>query len=297
LASCWLGNLSDSNPITMKVSKRFVDRARKNLRKYQKAFESARVRDVGESDTCVIISDFLADILGYDKYADVTTEFAIRSTFCDLAIKTNGQLHFLIEVKSIGTELKDIHAKQAIDYGANQGVDWVLLTNGARWRAYKLRFEKPIQADLAFEIDLLDPEAKPNHLLEKLYLISKEAGGGGAMETYYRQQEAKSRYVLGQLLLSEPILRIARRELRRLFPDVRATKDELAGLLRGEVIKRDVLDGDRAVAAEKLIRKSTRKLMRARGATSAGAKGEGPSDGTPVDAAPAVSPGAIAQSG
>src|SRR5688500_13932602 len=46
----------------MKVSKRFVDRARSNLRKYQKAFEAARVRDVGESDTCVIISDFLADV-------------------------------------------------------------------------------------------------------------------------------------------------------------------------------------------------------------------------------------------
>lgn len=42
-------------------------------------------RDVNESDTCVIISDFLADVLGYDKYGEVTTEFAIRSiTIADL---------------------------------------------------------------------------------------------------------------------------------------------------------------------------------------------------------------------
>jgi hypothetical protein len=248
----------------MKVSKRFVDRARKNIRKYQKAFENARTRDVGESDTCVIISDFLADILGYDKYSDVTTEFAIRSTFCDLAIRIEGRLHFLIEVKSIGTELKDIHARQAIDYAANQGVDWVLLTNGARWKAYKLRFEKPIQADVAFEIDLLDPEAKANDLLEKLYLISKEAGGGTAMETYYRQQEAKSRYVLGQLLLSEAMLGLTRRELRRQFPDVRVTTEELAAVLQNEVLKRDILEGERATAAEKLMRKSARRRLRAR---------------------------------
>jgi hypothetical protein len=34
----------------MKVSKRFLDRASKNLRKYQKVLEAARSRDVGESD-------------------------------------------------------------------------------------------------------------------------------------------------------------------------------------------------------------------------------------------------------
>lgn len=246
----------------MKVSKRFLDRARKHLRKYQKAFAEARSRDVGESDTCVIISDFLADVLGYDKYGDITTEFAIRSTFCDLAIKTNGRLQFLIEVKSVGTELKDNHARQATDYAANQGVDWVLLTNGAQWKAYKLRFEKPIQADEVFVIDLLSPDARPNQLLEKLYLISKEAGGGSAMESFYRQQEAKSRYVVGQLLLSEPVLTTVRRELRRLFPEVRATTGELDELLRAEVLKRDILEGERALAAEKSIRKGTRRRLR-----------------------------------
>lgn len=249
----------------MKVSKRFVDRARTNLRKYQKAFEAAKSRDVGESDTCVIISDFLADVLGYDKYSEVTTEFAIRSTFCDLAIKTNGRLQFLIEVKSVGTDLKDNHMRQATDYAANQGVDWVLLTNGAQWKAYKLKFEKPIQAEEVFSIDLLNPETKTVALLEKLYLISKEAGGGGAMDTYYQQQEAKSRYVIGQLLLSEPVLTTVRRELRRLFPGVKTTEAELAEVFRTEVIKREVLDGERAALAEKAVRRGARRLARAKG--------------------------------
>jgi hypothetical protein len=246
----------------MKVSKRFLARARGNLRKYQKALESARSRDVGESDTCVIISDFLADVLGYDKYSEVTTEFAIRSTFCDLAIKTNGRLQFLIEVKSVGTELRDHHARQATDYAANQGVDWVLLTNGVQWKAYKLRFEKPIQADEVFALDLLASDMKPNQLVEKLYLISREACGGSAMESYYRQQEAKSRYVVGQLLLSERVLKVTRRELRALFPGVRATIEELEELLRTEVLKRDVLEGERAEAAQSSIRKGARRRLR-----------------------------------
>lgn len=69
------------------VPVRFSERARSALRRFQRVLESARKRDVNESDTSVIVKDMLSDLLGYDKYEDVTTEVAVRSTFCDLAIK------------------------------------------------------------------------------------------------------------------------------------------------------------------------------------------------------------------
>jgi hypothetical protein len=168
----------------------------------------------------------------------------------------------LIEVKSIGTELKDNHLKQAVDYAANQGVDWVLLTNGVIWRAYRLRFEKPIQHDEVFSVDLLDPATKPSQLLEKLYLISREAAGSAALGSYARQREATSRYVVAQLLLDDSVLTTVRRQLRRLFPGVRVGTDEIAAFLRNEVLKREVLEGERADAAEKLVRRASRKHQR-----------------------------------
>ena len=100
-----------------KVSKRFLDRAKTHLRRYQKILESARTRDVGESDTVVIVTDFLSDVLGFDKYQDVTTEFAVKSTFCDLAIRVGGELRYLIEVKSVGTGLKSLHLNYVIAHG------------------------------------------------------------------------------------------------------------------------------------------------------------------------------------
>jgi hypothetical protein len=42
-----------------------------------------------------MIADFLADVLGYAKYTEITTEFAIRGTYCDLAIKMDEKLCFL----------------------------------------------------------------------------------------------------------------------------------------------------------------------------------------------------------
>lgn len=251
----------------MKVSKRFLDRAKANLRRYQKVLESARSRDVNESDTCVILSDFLADVLGYDKYTEVTTEFAIRSTFCDLAIKVGGRVQFLIEVKSAGTDLRENHLRQAIDYAANQGIEWVLLTNGVVWQAHRVRFEQPIANDLVFTVDLLDPEAKPAATLEKLYLISREAAGGAEIGQYWQRKEATSRYVIAQMLLEKSVLGLVRRQLRKQFPGLRITEEQIADLMRAEVLKRDVLEGERAAAAEKMLKRGTRKRIKAKADT------------------------------
>ena len=116
------------------------------LKQFQPILESARSRDLNESDTVSIVTDILSEIFGYDKYNEVTSEYAIKGTYCDLAIKLNGKLHYLIEVKAIGSDLKENHVKQAVDYAANEGVDWVLLTNGINWRVSRVSLH---QAGLA----------------------------------------------------------------------------------------------------------------------------------------------------
>lgn len=260
-----------------KVSKRFLDRAKSNLRRFQRVLESAKARDVNESDTVVIVTDFLADVLGYDKYEDITREVAVRATFCDLAIKRDGQVQFLIEVKSAGTELRDTHLQQALNYGANQGVEWILLTNGIEWQAHRIRFEQPIATDLVFTLNLLDSTTKPAQLLERLFLISKEAGGDSELGKFFKHKEATSRYVVAQVLLTPTTLATVRRQLRALFPGLAVDEDQLSEMLRLDVLKRDVFDGEKAAAAGKLVKRAGRRAARRTG-TLAGK----------VDAQPAV---------
>jgi hypothetical protein len=47
----------------------------------------------------LVVKDMLADIFGFDKYNEVTSEHQIRGTFCDLAIRIDGKVQFLIEAK------------------------------------------------------------------------------------------------------------------------------------------------------------------------------------------------------
>jgi predicted type IV restriction endonuclease len=250
--------------MAIKVSKRFLARARPALKRYQKVVADAHARDVNESDTAVIVADFLSAVLGYDKYKEITSEFEIRSTYCDLAITCEGRLCYLIEVKSIGTELKDAHIRQAVDYGSKQGCEWVLLTNGARWQAYRIRYEKPVDYDLTFELDLLSA-TPPAELLPMLFLVARESSKGKEIDRFWRQKQATSRYVIAQLLLQDKPLALLRRELRQLSADVRISCEEIARIMATEIIKRDALEGEEAASALSTIRRAQRRRSRSKG--------------------------------
>lgn len=245
------------------VPKKVAERLIAGIKRYQPVLAAARTRDVGEADTVTIVKDMLADVFGYDKYSDVTSEHAIRGTFCDLAIKIDAQLQTLIEVKAIGLDLKDQHVKQAIDYAANQGVDWVLLTNGIVWRVYHLIFAKPIDQELVLEIDFCNLNARSEGDVELLYLWCKEGWQRSVLGEYHIQKQALSRFFVGAMLQTDPVLDVIRRELRRVSPDVRIDAEQIKEVLVSEVIKREVLEGDKADEARKKIGKSANKSLRA----------------------------------
>jgi hypothetical protein len=131
---------------------------------------------------------------------------------------------------------------------------------------HRVKFEQPISHDLILTIDLLDPEVRTVQLLQQLYLISKEASSGKDMEKFWRRKEATSRYVVGQLLLAEPILKALRRELRTVSSGVTVNTEHIGELLRNELIKRDALEGEKAEAASKLVRRVLRRRQKERAA-------------------------------
>ncbi len=243
------------------VPARAAERIRAALKQFQPIIASAKARDVNESDTVVIVTDLLHSIFGYDKYSEITSEHMIRGTFCDLAVKLDGTLAFLLEVKAIGSELKDQHIKQAVDYAANQGVDWVGLTNGALWRVYKVSFAKPITHEVVVEFDLLSLNHRTSDHIDMLGLLSKEGWAKARMTDYHEQRQALSRFTLGALLLTESVIDVVRRELRRVV-DVKVEEDELRAVLQNEVIKREVLEGDKAVAAARLVSRAEKRALR-----------------------------------
>src|SRR5215831_7241745 len=138
----------------MAVSAKVANRIATQVKRYQGVLATIQKKDISEADTVTVISDMLTDVCGYDKYHEVTGQYAIHGTFVDLAVKVDENIRFLVEVKAVGIELKDNHVKQAIDYAANEGIEWVVLTNGAVWHIYFVHVGPPIEKILVCEVDL-----------------------------------------------------------------------------------------------------------------------------------------------
>ena len=244
--------------IPSRISERLVS----GVKKFQPVLDSAKTRDINESDTVVIITDMLSYVFGFDKYSEITSEFAIRGTYCDLATRIDGKLQYLIEVKAIGCELKDQYVKQAVDYAANLGTDWVILTNGIFWNVYKITFGKPIEKEMVASFDFLQLNPKDSSHLEMLFCISKEGCNKSVLDEFHSRKQVLSKYFISNVIISEPILNAIRKELKKLEPDVKTEIAQIESIISQEIFKRELLDSEKTNEAKKRINRIVAKQKR-----------------------------------
>lgn len=240
----------------MKIAKKVHDRLVAGLKRYQPIVCKLAERDISEADTVTVIKDMLTDIFGYDKYTELTSEQQIRGTFCDLAIRVEGKIHYLAEVKSAGTTLNDNYLRQAVNYGAHQGIEWILLTNGIIWKVYRIKFSQPIDWEEVYCFDMGQIASRSVDDLGKLFMLCRESISTDALRDFHKQAQIFNRFVIAEMLQSDAVLGALRKEMRRLF-DMKINDDELRTLLANDVIKRDALDGDGPKAAKATIKKAT----------------------------------------
>ncbi|WP_047143977.1 type I restriction enzyme HsdR N-terminal domain-containing protein [Aquamicrobium sp. LC103] len=248
----------------MKLPKKFVDRVGANLKKYQRVATAQQKADVAEADTVTVVKDILEDVFGYDKYEELTSEHQIKSTYCDLAIKIGGKLRLLIEVKSAGSSLADNHLKQVIDYGAHQGIHWVILTNAVEWRLIRIYVAHQISHEEVCRFVLSEIAPRNEDHLRQMFLFAKEGLATDAMDAFHQQAQLFNKFTVASIVCSEPVVAVVRRELRRLFPDLKVAAENLRALIADEVIKREAIEGDKAKEAATRIKKAQGKIERAK---------------------------------
>jgi hypothetical protein len=191
--------------------------------------------------------------------------------------KIDDELRMLREVKAIGLELKDQHVKQAVDYAANQGPEWVVLTSSQLWRIYKVVFGKPITSELLLELDPTALNHQREEAIALLSLLTKDSWQKAKLGDYYSRRQALGRLTLGVLVTSDEVLAVVRREIRRATPDLTVELEEIKSVLPNDVLKHEVLAGESALAARKAVPKASSRALRASG------PGEGKEAAPPVD--------------
>ncbi|MEW6058404.1 MAG: type I restriction enzyme HsdR N-terminal domain-containing protein [Bdellovibrionota bacterium] len=186
---------------------------KKELRLLLPHLQRARDEKLNEADTSRRVCKVLEDALGYDGFSEITREKQIKGKYVDLAVKLDGVVQFLIEVKSADTDLRDRHIEQAQHYAATGNIPWVVLTNGISWVLYHLSFDEGIEYERAFAVDLLDNPL--NGAAEALSLLHRQSLLRGDLETFWKKQTALSPQSIGRALFHEDTLARVRRLIRK----------------------------------------------------------------------------------
>lgn len=244
------------------IPKAVSERIIKETKKFQRILQKAKDRDINEADTVTIITDILSILFGYNKYTEVTSEYAIRGTLCDLAVEIDDNIKFLIEVKAIGLDLKENHLRQTVNYGVNKGVPWVVLTNGINWEIYLIKFKRPVNYDLLCSFNLLEMNPKLAESQEKIFILCKEGLSKDAIEEYHAHVSVVNKFIISAILQTDSINSGIRRELRRLTSNLKVDINEIGKILVNDVLKRDVIEGESARNAKLRVSKSSKKALR-----------------------------------
>ncbi|MCH8878042.1 MAG: type I restriction enzyme HsdR N-terminal domain-containing protein [Chloroflexi bacterium] len=243
------------------IPKRVSERLSKGSGRYKRVLKAAKDRDVNESDTVAIITDMLAGVFGFEKYSEITSEYEIRGTYCDLAVLIDGSVKYLVEVKAIGLDLKETHIRQAVNYGAQHGIQWVVLTNGAEWEIYRIKFERPIGHSLLCRFNFLELSPRRKEDQEMLFLLCKEGLTRAVIEEYAEHVKSVNKFVISAVLQSEPALNLVRRELKRVSPGIKVGTDEIQSIIVSDVLKRDVLEGKSAEKAKVRVKRAAGRRL------------------------------------
>ena len=187
---------------------------KRQLKKFLPHLIQAKVDSLNEADTVQRIIKVFELVLGYSMLSEITRESNIKDKYVDLAIKIDGRIRLLVEVKSAGTVLRDRHIEQAERYAAEGNHRWVVLTNGTSWNLYHLTFEEGIEYERLFALDLADAEAFDTSV-SCLALLHRQCVRKGQLDDHWDKRVAMNPASVGKSLFSEAVLRLIRRDIRK----------------------------------------------------------------------------------
>jgi len=210
------------------------------LKLYKKKFLDKNITELDESGTRLMINSFLSDVLGYLPIEEIKTEYMIRGTYADYVLQTNGIRNFLVEVKAMSFQLSEKHLRQTINYGANEGIEWALLTNGKTFEFYKILFNKPIESRKIFSVEI-NESANLKQMVEQLQYLHKESIGKKGLKLLWNRCEALHPFHIAGILQSKEIIVVVKRIIKNKYGEKCHEDDILKAINRIICEKMDLM--------------------------------------------------------
>lgn len=184
------------------------------LKQYKKRYLKKQYSELDESATRLMVNSLLTDVFGFIELEEIKTEYRIRGEYADYIIQLARKKHFVVEVKAIQLDLNEKHLRQSVNYAANEGIEWIILTNGKQVELYKVLFSKPINSRKIFEFDLsIDADLKK--AAEFLIYLTKRSVLKNELCDFWKRFEALEPVQLSKQLYDIEVVRFLKKVLKK----------------------------------------------------------------------------------
>ena len=200
----------------MKLSSSKKSKLQNALKGYFRQYLKNEPTELDESGTRIMVNTFLTDVLSFRAIEEVKTEYMIKGTYADYVVQLNGIRYFLVEVKGLSIKLSEKHLRQAINYGANEGIDWALLTNGKQYELHRIIFGKPIESKKVLSFDFSNPDDW-KHCVEQLQFLHKDSVSNDGLDFLWNKTQALDPLNVASLLYLPRVVDFIRHTLRRKY--------------------------------------------------------------------------------
>lgn len=197
-----------------------------------------------EEDARILINDILSDVLGFDKYNDLKTEFKDKNARLDYVVKLSegpnskkkDKHDFIIEAKSTAIELKEDHVNQTLSYCLSMSTDYFVLTNVKEWRLYRvINTKNKTGAELIWDVNLLNG-SDIDTMSEEMYVFSKYAYIENTWDQVSDLSKATDSGEIMAIICSDKFAKMICRQLREIH-EVKISEDKIIEILSSEVFK------------------------------------------------------------
>jgi len=184
------------------------------LKEYKKKYIKKQYTDLDESATRLMVNNLLTHVFGYTEIDEIKTEYRIRGEYADYVIQLSRKKHFVVEVKSIQLDITEKHLRQSVNYAANEGIDWIILTNGRQIGLYKVLFEKPINSRKVFYFDISNKEDFKK-MPEFLIYLTKKSIKRNELLSFWKRFEALEAIYLSKNLYDIQVIKFLKKVLKK----------------------------------------------------------------------------------
>ena len=136
------------------------------------------------------------------------------------------------------------------------------MTNGNNWEVHRVNLEGKVENELLFKIDFMEINPRKSDQQELLFLLCKRGIQKDLIDEFYEYRQSVNRYTIGALILSDPVISLIRRELKKFKTGIKAEADEIRTLVEQQVLKREVVDSEAGKDANKQVSKLMRQQQR-----------------------------------